>query len=233
MTKSIYIRSAIPFLTIFACFLLPDISTGQTDSTQIVQPDTLAQQLPQETGDTKEKKEKKKKKNSIKLYVGVNFNELSVPDNLFESNTDVGYQIGVAYKKGGFFYWEIGARYNSASYDLTSTDSLSSFKGSFGVSQIDLPMTGGINFLSVTSRLLGLRVFVSAVPSLVIGVSEEDIEVSKDDFNSFGFYGAGGIGVDVAFFFLEAGLQYGFIDLLQNVSSSNHRQFFVNLGFRF
>ncbi|RLD19322.1 MAG: hypothetical protein DRI69_08650, partial [Bacteroidetes bacterium] len=214
-----YTSVAVPFLIILACFLFANNSIAQTDTTQVIQPDTIvqtdtiqvvptdtiAQQLPQETDDTTEKKEKKKKKNSFKVYAGANINTLAVSSDHFESNSDLGFQFGAAYKSGGFFYWEIGARYNNPYYDISSRDTTSSIGGSFGVSQIDIPVTAGINFLSATARLVGLRVFVSAAPSFVIGVSAGETNITKDDLNSFILNGAAGIGVDVAFFFLEAG----------------------------
>ena len=54
-----------------------------------------------------------------------------------------------------------------------------------------------------------------------------------DDINTFNLYGQGGVGVDVAFLFLEAGFNYGFTDLFKNDIESNPYQIFVNLGFRF
>ena len=45
-------------------------------------------------------------------------------------------------------------------------------------------------------------------------------------------YGQAGLGVDIAFFFLETGVNYGFTDVFENFNSK-HTQVFVNLGFRF
>ena len=112
-------------------------------------------------------------------------------------------------------------------------DSSSIFDGAFGVRNIDIPITGGINFLSVTSRIVGLRVYVSAIPSFALGVGNNDHGVTKDDLNSFMLYGQAGIGLDVAFLFLEAGFNYGFTNLLKNDFQSNPYQLFLNLGFRF
>ena len=112
-------------------------------------------------------------------------------------------------------------------------DSTSLFDGLFSVRQIDVPITGGINFLSVTSRIVGIRVYVSAVPSFALGVGSNDLGITKDDLNSFILYGQGGVGIDVAFIFVEAGFNYGFTNLFKNDFQSNPYQLFVNLGFRF
>jgi hypothetical protein len=82
-------------------------------------------------------------------------------------------------------------------------------------------------------RLVGLRVFVSAVPSFNLGVGDNDVKITKDDINSFVFYGQAGLGVDVAFLMIEVGYNYGFNDLLKNYAKTNPGQAFASIGFRF
>ncbi len=191
----------------------------------------------QEDEDGKKDKKGKKRKDEFKIFVGANFNQLNIADERYYSNMGVGWDFGFSYKRGKFFYWEIGARYNNPVYivkDLNvPPDSTSLFDDAFGVRNIDIPITGGINFLSVTSRIIGLRVYVSAIPSFAIGVGNNDHGVTKDDLNSFMLYGQAGVGIDIAFIFIEAGFNYGFTDLFKNDFQSNPYQLFLNLGFRF
>lgn len=191
----------------------------------------------EEAEDGKKKKKEKKRKDEFKIYVGANFNQLNIADDKYYSNMGVGWDIGFSYKRGKFFYWQVGAQYNNPVYvvkDLdVPPDSSNIFDGVFGVRSIDVPITGGINFLSVTSRIVGLRVYVSAVPSFAIGVGNTDHGLTKDELNPFTLYGQAGVGLDVAFLFLEAGFNYGFTDLFKNDFQSNPYQVFVNLGFRF
>jgi len=191
----------------------------------------------QENEDGKKEKKDKKRKDEFKIFVGANFNQLNIADERYYSNMGVGWDFGFSYKRGRFFYWEIGARYNNPVYivkDLNvPPDSTSLFDDAFGVRNIDIPITGGINFLSVTSRIIGLRVYVSAIPSFAIGVGNNDHGVTKDDLNSFMLYGQAGVGIDIAFIFIEAGFNYGFTDLFKNDFQSNPYQLFLNLGFRF
>ncbi len=102
----------------------------------------------------------------------------------------------------------------------------------FYVRDIDIPVTGGINFLSAINRIVALRIFISAVPAFALGVGDNDLGITKDDINTFNLYGQAGLGVNVAFIVLEAGYNYGFIDMLQN-AQSKPGQVFINLGFRF
>jgi hypothetical protein len=143
--------------------------------------------------------------------------------------------VGASYKRGRFFYWGIGATYNNSVYNLMDTTLIpgSLLDGVFSTKNIDVPVTLGINFLTFVSRIAGLRVFVSAVPSFTLGIGDNKLDISMDNINTFNLYGQAGVGVDVAFLFVEAGYNYGFIDLFKNDIKSNPNQIFVNLGFRF
>lgn len=204
-------------------FLLSIVVIAQNDSTQVDQPE-------------KTKKEKKRK-DEFKIYGGVNFNHLVVSSDRYKSTMAIGWMLGGSYKRGKFFYWEIGARYNNAVYNLDDlempADSSSLLDGVFAVRSVDVPITVGLNFLSFASRIVGLRLFIGATPQFVVGIGDNEIGISKDNLNTFNVLGQGGIGVDVAFLFVEAGVNYGFMDLFQNDIKSNPMQIYVNLGFRF
>ena len=220
---------------ILVVLFLSNISFAQTDSAQVVQTDPM----PVEEQQVKEKNQKKdrKRRDEFKAFAGVNLNQLSIDSERYKSTLAAGYLLGVSYKRGRFFYWEIGARYNNPVYNLDDvtipSDSSSLLDGVFSVRNIDVPITFGINILSITSRIVGLRVYVSAIPAFALGVGGNDLGISMDNINTFNFYGQGGVGVDVAFLFLETGFNYGFSDLFKNDIQSNPYQVYVNLGFRF
>jgi hypothetical protein len=208
-----------------AIFMLSNVVTAQSDTTQTAPSDTV------KTEKAKPPKKDKKKRDSFKVFAGVTLNNLNVSDDVYQSELMAGYDLGASYKRGRFFYWEIGARYNNFTYKLKPVgDSIPG--DNFSVKAIDIPITGGINFLSFISRIAGLRVFISAVPTIHLGVGNNDLGLTKDDINSFCVRAQGGIGVDVAFIFLETGFNYGFGDMLKS-TKSNPSQIFINLGFRF
>lgn len=179
----------------------------------------------------------KKKKDEFKIYGGVTFNNLSVESNTYTSVISPGFMLGADYKRGKFFYWQVGARYNNFVYDLTDatipTDSANLMDGVFSVKSVEVPVTVGLNFLSFISEIVGLRLFVGATPSFAIGVGDNDLNISKNTVNSFNLFGQAGLGVDVLFLYLESGVNYGFMDAFQNDIQSKPVQVFVNLGFRF
>lgn len=173
-------------------------------------------------------KKEKKKSDSFKVLVGGTVNSISVSSNQYDASGNVGYMIGAKYKRGKFFYWELGARYNAASFSFTEL----STRDNLRINSVDVPVNIGINLLSVASRLVGLRAYVGAVPTFTTGIANNKLNITKDDINSFRMYGQAGLGVDIAFFFLETGVNYGFTDVFENINSK-HTQVFINLGFRF
>jgi len=184
--------------------------------------------------DTSKQKKEKKARSSFKVSAGVNFNNLSLDSDDEESSIAVGYNLGLSYKRGRFFYYEIGARYNNRSFDITEENQSDS---SLSVSAIDIPLTGGINITSFADRLIGVRVFVSAVPSFSLNKDVDELGLEKEDITNFMFYGQGGVGFDIAFFFIEAGFNYGFSNIVKDIDNesikSNPSQGYVNIGFRF
>ncbi len=212
--------------------LFSDVVIAQTDTLKVAQPDTTVSEKNKDEG----KSEKKKRKDEFIFYAGASFNQLFVSSDMYESTTQAGYLLGFDYKRGKFFYWQVGVRYNNAVYKLKNSmipaDS-AEVKDNFYVRDIDIPLTGGINFLSALNRIVALRIFISAIPAFTFGVEDNDLEITKDKINTFNIYGQAGVGFNVAFLVIEAGYNYGFIDLIQDDVKSKPGQVFVNLGFRF
>ena len=207
-----------------------------------VKPDEVNQQAAEETKKVEEEKpaeekdkqkDKKGKKNEIVFYTGANFTQLGASD-LYETQNEVGYQLGAYYKQGRLFYWQVGARFASAKIGYKPADSPANTDfGSFTVSDLDFPLTLGLNFTSFMNRVLSVRLFASAVPAVTLNVGDNTYGIDKDNVESFVMYGQGGIGVNVAFLVLEAGYNFGFNELLVGNTDSKPGQVFINLGFRF
>lgn len=181
-----------------------------------------------------DKKDKKGKKNEIIFYGGVNFTKLASSSGNYESESDLGYQLGGYYKQGRLLYWQAGARFanTKVGYKLANSPESTGFSG-INISEVDFPITGGINFTSFMNRVLSVRLFVSAVPSFTLKVGDNDFGFTKEDVNSFILYGQGGLGINVAFLVLELGYNYGFNEVLVDNTDSKPGQVFINLGFRF
>lgn len=199
------------------------VKVAPADTTQLASADTTL----------KKEKADRKRKDSFVVYIGANANELDVSPDQYNSDGELGYQLGFNYRRGKFLYWGAGAKFTNAIYGLKPLNSTSD-SSSLSVKSIDIPLTGGLDLLFFTSRLFTVRTFVGVIPSFVLGVSDDTgIGIEKEEINSFNLFGQGGIGVDVAFLDIEVGYNMGFNDLLKNEIQSTPGQVFVNLGFRF
>ena len=226
--KSLIVKNMATSLIIVIVFIF-NTTNAQVDTLVAAKPDTTIQEKGKD--EKKDKKESKRKDEFIP-YVGVNFNQLNLSGNDLESGMGLGWHLGFDYKRGKFFYWQVGIRYNNAVYKLKEIDLDSADFVNVPVRGIDVPITGGINFLSAINRIVALRLFVSAVPSFAFDVGENDLGFDKDAINAFIMYGQAGLGINVAFLVLEAGYNFGFKDLLKDYESKPG-QVFINLGFRF
>ena len=232
--KSVLLIVTIIFLNNTAMAQVPPDTTKVTvDTTAVVVADTTmpAQVDTAAAQPTTEEPEGKSKKR-FSIYGGGNANIMSGSTTTYDTRSGTGYHFGVAWETSGFFYWQFGLRYNEAKFGFDSK-ATSKDTGDLKVQALDVPITVGINFLSFL-KIVSLRVFVSAIPSFTLGVSDNNFGVNKDAVNSFIFYGQGGIGVNIAFVYVDLGYNYGTGSLMKNsVNKTNPGQAYVSLGIRF
>ena len=131
LTKTSLIFSLLLFFS--------NIVLSQTDSTVTPVPAKT-----ENTSDTT-KPEKKKKSKVFIAYAGATFNHLSMASTNYETGATPGWSLGVAFKKGNFFYWQVGARYDNAVYELKkigqAPDTIADKK--FSVKNLDIPDNRG------------------------------------------------------------------------------------------
>ena len=229
--KSILIIVILVILNSAAMAQVPsDTAKAKVDTTTKLPADTV--KPTQAAATTPPASEKKAKPKQLIFYIGGNSNTMSGSTASYNAKSALGYQLGVAWKKGGFTYWQVGLMYNYSSWGFNSVATTVD-TGKLNVQALDIPVTLGINFLSF-AKIVGLRAFVNAMPAFTLGVGNNNFGISKDDVNSFVFYVGGGIGVDIFFLMIDIGYNYGTQSLMKNsTSSTNPGQAYVNLGFRF
>ncbi len=225
--KSILLIVIVIFLNNAAMAQVPtDTTKAKVDTTAAAMADTTK---PATT--TTSTSESGGKPKHLIIYAGANSNQMGGSTDNFNANSGVGYHIGLAWQKNGFFYWQFGLRYNNAVYGFNSV-ATSKDTGDLKVQALDVPITVGINFLSFT-KIASLRAFISAMPSFRLGVNDNHFGVTKDDVNSFIFYGQIGIGANLAFVLIDVGYNYGFEGLIKDFSNTKPSQWFVSLGVKF
>jgi len=235
---NVYLWKSILLIVIFialndgAMAQVPSDTTKQkVDTTTTMKADT-AKPAQAAAATTPPASNEKAKPKQFNFYIGGNSNTMSGSTAKYNANSALGYQIGVAWKKGGFTYWQVGLMYNYSAWGFNSLATAVD-TGKLNVQALDIPLTFGVNFLSF-ARIVSLRVYVSAVPAFTLGVGNNQFGITKDDVNSFILYAQGGLGVDIAFLMLDIGYNYGTQSLMKNsVNSTNPGQVYLNLGFRF
>jgi len=165
-----------------------DTTKVKVDSTTTMPADTAKPAQPA-AATTPPASEKKAKPKQLNFYIGGNSNTMSGSTASYNSNSALGYQVGVAFKKGSFTYWQVGLMYNYSAYGF-NTVATNIDTGKLNVQAFDIPVTLGINFLSF-AKIIGLRAFVNAMPAFTLGVGNNNFGISKDDVNSFVFYVGG------------------------------------------
>jgi hypothetical protein len=192
---------------------------------------TFDNKTPQETIVKKTKTKKQHRRVSdFRIYGGVSTSKILLSDNsTYESADAAGYNLGFSFRNGRFAYSEMGVNYNNSAVTLGD---MSIQEENMQIRQLEVPITFGINALSLIRSALGIRVFGGAVPGYILGVEENPFDLVTDDFNRFQLSGRVGVGVDVLFLFIEGGYQYGFTELLKD-QESNLSQLDLKLGFRF
>ena len=212
------------YLPLLFLILINTVSIAQTDSLateNITVQDTVVEKSSE--------KKSFKRISDFKIYGGLSASQVLLSNSTYESAYSAGFIAGFSYKRGRFGYWEAGLNYNGS---VVGFDDIATTEQTMYIRQFELPLTVGLNLLAQTRRVLGLRIFGSAVPGYITGVGNNQFGLSKGDFNQFQLGGRLGVGVDVFFLFVEGGYQYGIMDLLKN-QDSNLSQLYVLLGFRF
>lgn len=175
------------------------------------------------------KKKQHKRVSDFKIYGGASTSKILLSNSSYNSAYAAGYLLGFSYKRGRFAYWEIGINYNNS---VVSLEEVNVLEENMQIRQLEVPLSVGINLLSLTRRVLGVRLFGGVVPGYIVGIGDNPFNLGDSDFNRFQVAGRVGAGVDVFFLFIEVGYQYGFIDLLKD-QGSDLSQLDLHLGFRF
>ena len=110
-------------------------------------------------------KKEHKRVTDFKIYGGVSTSKILLSNSSYESAYAAGYLLGFSYRKGRLGYWEIGLNYNNSIVSLDDED-VTVLEDNMQIRQLEVPLTVGINVLSLTRRVLGVRLFGGVVPRI-------------------------------------------------------------------
>lgn len=164
----------------------------------------------------------------IKAFGGTNFAQLSKHPTDTDWKAKAGYQFGVGVLIGDKFYVEPGVQFVRSSREVTTTtvDNID-----FSQNFVKIPVHLGYHLLGHESGPLALRLFAGPAVSIAGKVKKGEDQISKDDIKNAHFMVDAGLGVDIFFFFVEAGYEFALTDYFtDDAHSSKHSAFVLNAG---
>ena len=169
----------------------------------------------------------------IKPGLGTNFTSFSANPSVGSYKSQPGYQIGGSVSFGRKFYVEPGIFYAKKSTDYDYDLSGANLSTKYSLSGIDIPLAVGFSIIGGgdAKTPVGLRVFAGGSAFILTSVSEGE----KSDYKSTTWGLFAGLGLDVAFLFLDVKYEWSLTNAQTNPTVVNIGEpmiLFINLGVR-
>ena len=165
---------------------------------------------------------------AIKPSAGFNLTDFSKNPETGKFKSKVGYQVGGSVAFGRKVYIEPGLFYVRKSTQFadktTSPETIN-----YNISGILVPVAIGASLIGNQSSIFGLRGFAGASAFILTRIEDLD----KDDFQKANWGAFAGLGVDIAFLFVEAKYEWSLTNLQKDVTQvdvGKSRSIFVNAG---
>lgn len=188
----------------------------------------------------------------IRIFGGVNVGSVSTEGTRFtivngkdhkkSIEGQLGYQGGLSMTIGNHFYISPGLWYSTFTSNTflieegKENDDID-FEKETTISTIALPVRLGFRLINPnTENIFNIRIYGGVTGAHVLSVNhkgDDEIKLSEKDFETLFVSGTAGLGVDVLFFFLDAGYDIGLTGYEKNADKSRHNSMFVNLGVKF
>ncbi len=171
----------------------------------------------------------------IGAYLGANFTNVNMSSPELNADTRAGYQGGAFFRAGKLLYGQAGAEYQMVKTNFSTFDSsdVLSNSGDVKFHVINIPLYAGINLLPVTDRIVNVRVFAGPHISMILDVPVNELDFTKDDFQTVKVNGAVGAGVDILLFSVDVGYNFGVNNLFTDTYDGKSHYAFVNAGIKF
>jgi hypothetical protein len=167
---------------------------------------------------------------AIKPAVGFNLTDFSKNPENGKFKSKVGYQVGGSVAFGKKVYIEPGLFYVRKSTKFAD-ESTAPQNINYDISGILIPVSVGAAFIGNQNSIFGLRGFAGASAFLMTTIKDLD----RHDFKTANWGAFAGLGVDIAFLFVDAKYEWSLTNLQKDVTQVNvgkSRSIFVNAGIR-
>src|SRR5664279_2053035 len=153
----------------------------------------------------------------IKPTVGLDFTNLSKDPSTGTYKSQAGFQVGGSVSFGKKFYVEPGVFYAEKSADYVYVNSGTNSTTRYSLSGIRIPLAVGYSIIGGGNIKdpFGLRVFGGGSAFILTSVSQGN----KSDYNSTNWGVFAGLGLDVAFLFLDLKYEWSLTNVQNSITS--------------
>jgi len=170
---------------------------------------------------------------SLRPQAGFNASSLTKDFDGDDFEDKWGFQFGVDLQIGNRLYFQPGILWESATNELKQE--IQDDNNEFTINRIRIPVMAGYKlFGETTNRLLDIRVFTGPNIAFVVDKDLGDDPLFQDnDFKDSAWGWNLGMGVDLAFIFVDVGYQFGLSEVFENASKDiRNNLFYANAGLR-
>lgn len=183
----------------------------------------------------------------IRAYGGLNVVQLTsdggttLIDGVLHQETisgRAGYQFGAMVTFGSRFFVQPGVQYTSILTELKNSSESTEYIDETSVNLISVPLRVGFRLIDPgTENLINVRLFGGIEGHHVMSVSHDKKsgkvgDLDEDDFTNLIVQGDFGLGLDIAFVFIDMGYQLGLTSITSG-SDTKANAFYSNVGVKF
>lgn len=180
--------------------------------------------------------------------VGANFSKITSENiKLSEDGLRAGLNAGIDFRIGaeggavffqpGLHYYNIGSKFTANYEDEPGVDGIdTNLKDAITVHSLRVPLNAGV-YLTGAETAVRIRLNAGVTPSFILGVGDNNLQISADDFESINWGLNGGLGFDFTVVTLDFGYEHGLNQIVKSIDAVNlpdvngrNRLFTVSLG---
>jgi len=183
----------------------------------------------------------------VRAYGGLNVVQLTsdagttIIDGVLHQETisgRAGYQFGAMVTFGSRFFVQPGIQYTSILTELKNSSESTEYTDETSVNLISVPLRVGFRLIDPgTENLINVRLYGGFEGHHVMSVSHDKKsgkvgDLDEDDFTNLIVQGDFGLGLDIAFVFIDMGYQLG-LSSITSGSDTKANAFYGNVGVKF
>jgi hypothetical protein len=175
------------------------------------------------------------KKTNIGIYAGPNLSQL-LSDNYKDTKARIGYQYGAYIQHGKRFFLRSELAIYSMSSKIYSIDTnliKPNIQDVVDLQFVHIPSQFGINIFKAPAKIIVIWISGGAYLEQIFNISENDLNLDFEDFNSFSYGLLGTAGVDIGILSMQLSYQQGKRPIFKKDDQSQKYTIALSFGLKF